>query len=369
MKTIRFLFLAAAAGLLPASVARAASEFYEDPAAFPPMGDYVGRFSGPQKSYYTDTFPILAAQVYNVEGNHYRVKFVPELNVRGEVYNEIDATWQGSTLTFSGNGWEGKEENGVLTGKAKFEGQDLTYELRKTEAKPANLGLKAPPEAIVLFDGTKLDAWQHADGRANTWRVIDGAMEIVSGGWNNGQNAKKGLGGDLQTKQKFRDVRLHIEFRYPVEPGKSGQGRGNSGIFPQGDQYEVQVLNSYGLDGDWRECGGLYKLSAPFVNAALPPLQWQAYDIEYYGARYDGSGKLKSLPVVTVVQNGFIIHHMEEFTHPTSHHIDGRKGAPPKDPLPIRLQDHGNAIQYRNIWAIDLEKNPQAAKAKPKGLE
>ncbi len=370
MKTIRPLgIVAALAGLLPAPLALAASEHFEDPAAFAPMGDYVGRFSGPQKTYYTDTFPLLAAQVFNIEGNRYGVRFVPQLNARGEVYNEIDGQLRGDTLAFSGNGWEGEASNGVLSGKAKFEGQDLTFQLRKTEAKPANLGLKPPAGAIVLFDGSSLDAWQHMDGRPNTWRIVDGAMEIVSGSWNNGQNGRKGLGGDLRTKQNFKDVRLHIEFRYPVEPGKNGQGRGNSGVFLQGDQYEVQVLNSYGLDGDWRECGALYKHSAPFVHAALPPLQWQAYDIEYYAARYDASGKLKTLPAISVVHNDQMIHQMEEITHPTAHHIDGRKGTPPKEAGPIRLQDHSNAIQFRNIWAIDLEKNPQASHARPRSLD
>lgn len=360
------LAVSASMGLL-ATAAPAESEFFENPSDFAPIGNYTGMFSG-EKGYYAKTFPILAAQVYNVADNRYRIIFTPELMARGEVYHTADASLEGRVLSFDGDGWSGTVENGILKGKTNMDPKGLTFELKKQPWEPTNMGTAPPPEAVVLFDGKNTNAWEHSDGRACTWRIVDGVMEIVPGGGNNGQNRKKGLGGNLRTKEKFRDLRLHIEFRYPVEPGRGGQGRGNSGVFLQSNLYEVQVLNSYGLTGTWRECGSLYKLAAPHVNAAAPPLEWNAYDIEYYGARFDESGKLAHPPVITVMHNGEIIHRLQDIEFPTVHNFKDRQKPHTKEAGPIELQDHGNYIQFRNIWAVDLEKHPGLGANRPTHL-
>lgn len=163
------------------------------------------------------------------------------------------------------------------------------------------------------------------------------------------EDRKQNIGGEIQTKKSFGDCKVHLEFRYPVEPGKAGQGRGNSGFFFQGD-YEVQVLNSYGLQGWWNECGALYKTSPPKVNAARPPMEWQTYDVVYKASVWE-NGKKVSPPRITVRLNGVLIHQDQEIPHATAHAFASRT-AEPKGDGPIKLQDHGNAIQFRNIWLI-----------------
>ncbi len=137
----------------------------------------------------------------------------------------------------------------------------------------------------------------------------------------------------------------------------TGQGRGNSGLFFQGSDvaiaFEVQILNSYGLGGYWNECGSLYRMIAPKVNAARPPLQWQTYDVEYRAARYK-DGKLVKRPRITVWLNGVLIHNDQELFHATQHFEANRTNLPPQEPGPIMLQDHSNRIQFRNIWVEEL---------------
>jgi len=162
--------------------------------------------------------------------------------------------------------------------------------------------------------------------------VAGGAMEVA--------------GGDLRTKQAFGDYRLHAEFKVPLLPSDvSGQNRGNSGVYLQ-ERYEVQILDSYGdtTPAD-NEAGAIYTRKAPDVNAARPPETWQAYDIWFRAARYDAAGTKVSDARVTVVWNGKVVH--RDFAIPG---VTG--GSIPEGPSTgaIRLQDHGNAVQFRNIW-------------------
>jgi len=212
------------------------------------------------------------------------------------------------------------------------------------------LGAKPPRNAIVLFDGKNFNEWEHDDGRAVTWTLLgDGAMEINPRAAN--KDANPPIGGGIKTKRKFKDVRYHMEFRYPVEPGKSGQGRGNSGLFFQG--YEAQILNSYGLDGLWNELGALYKMSPPKVNAARPPMEWQTYDINYTAPKFE-NGKLKENARITVRLNGIVVQKNEEIRHQTAHRQADRAIPAPSKAMPISLQDHSNRIQFRNIWVKEL---------------
>ena len=172
---------------------------------------------------------------------------------------------------------------------------------------------------------------------AARWNIVDGAMEVNPGT------------GSIITKKKFTNFKLHIEFKTPYMPDAKGQARGNSGVYLQG-RYEVQVLDSYGLDSQDNDCGGIYKVAKPLVNACREPGQWQSYDITFYAPKFDTGGKKVKDAVVTVYQNGKLIHKNVSIPTPTGgakdHNIDTPGG--------IYLQDHGNKVQFRNIWLVEL---------------
>jgi hypothetical protein len=202
----------------------------------------------------------------------------------------------------------------------------------------SSTNLKPPSDATVLFDGKNTEAWvMQRDRSPCKWEVLDtGAMRV--------------RGGNIITKENFTDFQLHLEFKTPYMPNASGQGRGNSGVYFQGS-YEVQVLDSYGLDSKDNDCGGIYTISAPMVNACLKPGEWQSYDVLFFAPGFDESGKMVKPARVSVLQNGVWIQQNVEVWKPTT-------AAMPRDDLskpgPIMLQDHGNPVEYRNIWIRSL---------------
>ncbi|MGE5294901.1 MAG: DUF1080 domain-containing protein, partial [Solirubrobacterales bacterium] len=177
-----------------------------------------------------------------------------------------------------------------------------------------------------------------AGGDKVKWSLVDGAMEVKAGA------------GNIVTKDRFKDFKLHIEFRSPFMPAARGQGRGNSGVYLQG-RYEIQVLDSYGLEGRDNECGGIYQVGAPMVNMCLPPMQWQTYDITFQAPRFDASGSKTEDAIVTVVHNGVTIHDRRKLSGPTGGAMDDRIS----EPGGIYLQDHGNLVQFRNIWLVETK--------------
>ncbi|BCB75885.1 hypothetical protein GCM10022251_54680 [Phytohabitans flavus] len=216
----------------------------------------------------------------------------------------------------------------------------IQYRVDATDTGHVNLDLisvRKPGERIVLFDGGSRAEWQHTDGRTASWPLVPGdAMEVRN--------------GDLRTKQAFGDFRLHVEFKVPLlPPDVTGQNRGNSGVYLQ-ERYEVQILDSYGdptLDNN--EAGAIYLQKPPDVNAATAPETWQAYDIEFRAARYGSDGAKTEDARVTVTWNGVVVHDNVAITGPTG-------GSIPEGPATgsIRLQDHQNTVQYRNIWIEPL---------------
>jgi hypothetical protein len=193
----------------------------------------------------------------------------------------------------------------------------------------------------VLFDGKDFKQWKHAKKKkgedAVKWELVDGAMRVKPGT------------DSIITRKQFTDVKLHVEFRTPFMPKARGQGRGNSGVYLQG-RYEVQVLDSYGLEGKDDECGGIYKVAPPLVNMCAPPMQWQTYDITFRAPRFDGAGNKVSDPILTVIHNGVKIHDKTEARGPTTASLGGKA----TEPGGIYLQDHGNRVEYRNIWLVEL---------------
>ncbi len=152
------------------------------------------------------------------------------------------------------------------------------------------------------------------------------------------------------TKKKFGDVKLHLEFRTPFMPDARGQGRGNSGVYLQG-RYEVQILDSYGLEGRDNECGGIYRVGKPRVNMCAPPTQWQTYDITFRAPRFKDNGEKIRGALLTVLHNGVRIQDKAEAAKgPTTAAPDDTE----KGPGGIYLQDHGNRVQFRNIWLVEL---------------
>jgi hypothetical protein len=199
----------------------------------------------------------------------------------------------------------------------------------------------APSDAAVLFDGKDLSKWKmDKDGSEAAWKVENGYIEVVP------------KTGYMVTKEEFGpDVQLHIEFATPPPVG-DGQGRGNSGVFFYG-KYEIQVLDSYENptypDG---QATGIYGYMPPQVNASRPPGQWQTYDILFEGPRF-ADGKLAKPAVVTVLHNGVVTQNHTVLIGETPHKKvgtykeHGEKG-------PIKLQDHGNPMRFRNIWIRNL---------------
>ena len=152
------------------------------------------------------------------------------------------------------------------------------------------------------------------------------------------------------------DYQLHVEFKVPYMPDKTGQGRGNSGVFQQG-RYEIQLLDSYGFASPGKgDCGAVYSQSAPLVNACKPPRQWQTYDITFRSARLGADGKVSEPARVTVVQNGITVQNNTVIEGVTGGSEDKNEGTPGR----IRLQDHGNKMQFRNIWILPLPEKGSA---------
>jgi hypothetical protein len=234
----------------------------------------------------------------------------------------------------------------------------LQHDLRRPKAPvvepvPGSGSVPAPRDAIVLFDGRNLDAWR-ADRRGTArWKVADGYFEVAPGT------------GAIETKAKFGDVQLHVEWASPDPPDGKGQDRGNSGIFLMG-VYELQVLDSYHADtyADG-QAGAIYGQYPPLANASRPPGQWQTYDIAFRRPRFDSGGKLLEPARITLIHNGILVQNNEEPWGQTSW-LESLPEDPALKKGPIQLQDHGHKVRFRNIWLREL---PERAEPSPRERE
>tara|TARA_Y100000588_G_scaffold246599_1_gene260981 strand:+ start:2586 stop:3338 length:753 start_codon:yes stop_codon:yes gene_type:complete len=199
-----------------------------------------------------------------------------------------------------------------------------------------------PADATVLFDGTSLESWEPVrENETGRWKILeDGSMEVVPSE------------GDIQTRKSFGDIQLHLEFRCPVKIKGNGQGRGNSGVFLMG-RYEIQVLDNFQnptySDGT---VGAIYGQTPPLANAVRQPGEWNLYEIFWEAPVFENGERIKAAKV-TAILNGIVVQHATELQGPTIN-----KALPPEEPQestgPLRLQDHGDLVRFRNIWVRRL---------------
>jgi len=296
------------------------------------MGEYVGtcRVDGKRSE--------AMARVIGEGNGTYRVRLFTS-HAWASKFGELTGTADGKRVALAGD-LGGAEAKGTLEGgealvvesaKGEFSGK---YTVRTSPTE----GQKPPPGAVVLLPyeaGKKptLDEWTNQE-----WQPMDDGSVLVQGGGN-------------VSKREYGSVRLHVEFRCPYQPKARGQGRGNSGVYLHG-KYEIQVLDSFGLKGEGNEAGGIYGVSKPKVNPALPPTRWQTYDITFRAPKLDADGAVTKPPVFEkVLFNGVLIQENVEVRKTTTAGMKGKV----REVGPLMLQDHGNAVRFRNIWYVPLK--------------
>jgi Domain of Unknown Function (DUF1080) len=296
-----------------------------------------------------------AGSDYFLQGEYAGWKFVPG---RGNEYTGLQVVALGEGKFdaveyrggLPGNGWDrttkakhsGAIENGQLALSSSGQrfavgggmaiasdsaGRELGR-LIKMERRSPTLGLSPPASATVLFNGRSTDEFQPGAKVTPEGLLVAGVL----------------------TKDPVQAFHLHLEFRTPFMPTARDQARGNSGVYIQ-RRYEVQILDSFGLDGAFNEAGSLYRQTPPDLNMAFPPLTWQTYDIWFTPPQFGEDGKTKTANArITVLHNGVPVHWHREIIAKTG---GGQQEAP--QALPIQLQDHGNPVMYRNIWIVHGE--------------
>ncbi len=266
----------------------------------------------------------LGVQVIALGGGAFRVCIeaggLPGAGWDGMGKVQLEGKTEGGKVAVNGKGWNVTvDESGVT---AIDDTDKRTVKLKKVLRQSPTMGAKPPEGAIVLFDGSNVDAW-------------NGSMD-----------ERKLLKYGATTKQKFTSFTLHLEFMLPFKPYGRGQDRGNSGLYIQ-ERYECQVLDSFGLNGENNECGGIYTIAKPRVNMCFPPLSWQTYDVDFTAASW-ADGKKTTNAKATIRHNGVIIHQDQDLPKNTGGGKDENA-----EPGGLHLQDHGNPTFYRNIWLLE----------------
>ncbi len=273
-----------------------------------------------------------------------QAKSDPDFELQGEYTDSTrglqvialgDGEFQVVTYTdgLPGAGWNRKDKKSIEVDADAVEA--LLRNFKRVERKSPTLGAKPPGGSVVLFDGTKASLEKH-------WKK--GAKITDSGLLQQG----------CTSIDTFGDYTLHLEFRTPFKPKARGQGRGNSGVYHQG-RFETQVLDSFGLEGQMNETGGIYSIRKPDLNMCFPPLTWQTYDVDFTAATFK-DGKKVANAKMTVKLNGIVVHRDVELPKTTT-------AAPMRDGPedgPIYIQNHGNPVHFRNIWVLPRDLSAEA---------
>ena len=324
----------------------------------PFVGYYVGSINGAPR-YPINSTKFICAEVFR-DLNGYRIRFMPEIlnrcetfktfeNLKSEsgavAFNDMDMLKSDKGPSFR---LEGKVLPDSIEAKGKMDGKDVVLNLKRSNYVSPTLNNPPPPNAVVLFDGTGTSQWEQKDGSPCKWTFKDGTISANI----TEKDGKKIRSGDLYTKQSFGPVRLHLEFRIPPSYDCPLYNRGNSGLY-FGD-YEIQIIDSFGGAGDWGDCGAIYRIRPPHVNASLEPGAWQTYDVEFRPAQFEGE-RIVKFPTITVYHNGIRVQNEEPVYWPTKLHFpsDYNKLHSAKN-YKIMLQDHGFPVEYRNIWLVNL---------------
>jgi serine/threonine protein kinase len=282
------------------------------------QGEYIGKL---EKSH------TLAAQVIAEGNERFTVKFMkgglPGAGWDGNYLIETRAVLSEDSAVWRADQWQGTITRDQLAGQ----NPDGTFVLYKVGRRSPTEGAKPPAGAVVLFDGSDAGNWKSGT-------LAEGNLLV----------------GGVKSWRNFTDFLLHIEFREPFAPQARGQARGNSGVYLQ-DRYEIQILDSFGLNATKLDGGSIFGIAPPTVNVCFPPLAWQTYDIDFRAARFDRASKRVQPAEVTVRHNGFTIHDGAEIPHSTG------MGQPEKNtPGPIHLQRQGaTVVHFRNVWLVEKQ--------------
>jgi len=307
-----------------------ATELHEVDSDFFLQGEYYGQIdTGGGVPWHRVGIQVIAKGDGQFEGVEYSGG-LPGSGWNGGDKIKLTGFRQGDAVLLRGNDHNFVIENNYAL--AFYPGWQPVGQIAKVMRQSPTLGLEAPWGSRILFDGSSTE---HFRGGKMTY---DGLLPAGT-----------------EFAHTYEDFTLHVEFLLPYMPYARGQGRSNSGVYLQ-SRYELQILDSFGLEGLDNECGGLYRYRAPEVNACLPPLSWQTYDIEFTSPRFDLSGKKIRSARVTAWLNGVMVHNNVEIERKTG---GGAEETP--ELLPIKLQFHGNPVRFRNIWIVDRRESPSYA--------
>jgi archaellum component FlaF (FlaF/FlaG flagellin family) len=201
---------------------------------------------------------------------------------------------------------------------------------------PAGPTQQPPSDAIVLFNGTDLSAWQ-----PTTWKVEDG--QIVAGE------------GKLVSKESFGDVQVHAEWLVPVDYHRSlvcpWQQRGYTDGSVRDTDISIHINYKIPLFADG-QCAAIYGQTPPLVNACRKPGEWQDFDIFFTAPVFEGDKLIKPARL-TVLHNGVLVHFNQEI-----YGITGHKRFPEyklsNSQGPLSLPAHYCPVRFRNIWVRPL---------------